>query len=57
VTLDVAPGSVSIPHGLCDQNVAVLITGAAGTTDVLSGMVTQSGFAIEISAVEISSNG
>jgi anaerobic selenocysteine-containing dehydrogenase len=57
VTDDVAPGSVSIPHGLRDQNVAVLITGAAGTTDVLSGMVTQSGFAIEISAVEISSNG
>jgi formate dehydrogenase len=54
VTDDVAPGSVSIPHGLRDQNVSVLLTGAAGSTDPLSGMVTQSGFAVEIRPVEIS---
>jgi anaerobic selenocysteine-containing dehydrogenase len=53
VTDHVAPGSVSIPHGLRDQNVSMLTTGAIGTTDVLSGMVTQSGFPVEISAVEI----
>jgi len=52
VTDDVAPGAVSIPHGLRDQNVSVLTTGAIGTTDSLSGMVTQSGFAVEISPVE-----
>lgn len=54
VTDDVAPGSVSIPHGLRDQNVSVLTTGAVGTTDPLSGMVTQSGFAVQIRAAEIS---
>ena len=54
VTDDVAPGSVSIPHGLRDQNVSVLTTGAFGTTDPLSGMVMQSGFAVQIRAVEIS---
>ena len=51
ITADIAPGSVSIPHGLRDQNVSVLTTGAIGTTDSLSGMVTQSGFAVEIRAV------
>jgi anaerobic selenocysteine-containing dehydrogenase len=55
ITDDLAPGAVSIPHGLRDQNVSVLTTGAVGTTDALSGMVTQSGFAVEIRAVEISS--
>ena len=43
---------MSIPHGLRDQNVSVLTTGAIGTTDALSGMVTQSGFAVEISQGE-----
>jgi len=52
ITDDVARGSVSIPHGLRDQNVAALTTGAIGTTDALSGMVTQSGFAVEISPDE-----
>jgi anaerobic selenocysteine-containing dehydrogenase len=52
ITDDIAPGSVSIPHGLRDQNVSVLTTGAIGTTDLLSGMVTQSGFAVEISQGE-----
>ena len=43
-------------HTACrDQNVSVLLTGAAGTTDLLSGMVTQSGFTVEIGAVEVSS--
>jgi len=54
VTDDIVAGSVSIPHGLRDQNVSVLTSGAIGTTDALSGMVTQSGFVVEISAVEIS---
>jgi anaerobic selenocysteine-containing dehydrogenase len=54
ITDDVAPGCVSIPHGLRDQNVSVLLTGAAGTTDALSGMVTQSGFAVDVSAVDVS---
>ena len=54
ITDDIAPGAVSIPHGLRDQNVSVLTTGAIGTTDALSGMVTQSGFTVEISRVEIS---
>ena len=52
ITDDVVAGSVSIPHGLRDQNVSMLTTGAIGTTDALSGMVTQSGFAVEISPVE-----
>jgi anaerobic selenocysteine-containing dehydrogenase len=52
VTDAVTPGAVSIPHGLRDQNVSVLTTGAAGTTDPLSGMVTQSGFAVELSPAE-----
>ena len=52
LTDDVAPGAVSIPHGLADQNVSVLTTGAVGTTDALSGMVRQSGFPVEISTVE-----
>jgi anaerobic selenocysteine-containing dehydrogenase len=54
ITVDIAPGSVSIPHGLRDQNVSVLTTGAVGTTDALSGMVTQSGFAVEIRPAEVS---
>jgi len=49
ITGDVAPGCVSIPHGVRDQNVSVLLTGAAGTTDALSGMVTQSGFVVAVS--------
>ena len=49
ITDDVAPGAVSIPHGLRDQNVSVLTTGAIGSTDSLSGMVTQSGFPVQIS--------
>jgi hypothetical protein len=52
VTDAVAPGAVSIPHGLRDQNVSVLLTGAPGHTDPLSGMVTQSGFAVEVSPAE-----
>ena len=52
VTADVTAGAVSIPHGLRDQNVSVLTTGAVGTTDALSGMVTQSGFAVEITLGE-----
>jgi anaerobic selenocysteine-containing dehydrogenase len=54
ITDDIAPGSVSIPHGLRDQNVSVLTTGAIGTTDSLSGMVTQSGFAVEIRSADTS---
>ena len=56
MTDDVAPGAVSIPHGLRDQNVSVLTTGAVGTTDALSGMVTQSGFPVEISDPDISAS-
>ncbi|TML15456.1 MAG: hypothetical protein E6G39_06935 [Actinobacteria bacterium] len=56
VTDDVVAGAVSIPHGLRDQNVSVLTTGAIGTTDALSGMVRQSGFEVEIRAVDLSPN-
>jgi anaerobic selenocysteine-containing dehydrogenase len=52
VTDNVVAGAVSIPHGLRDQNVSLLTTGRTGTTDALSGMVTQSGFAIEISPAD-----
>ena len=54
ITDDVVTGAVSIPHGLRDQNVSVLTTGAIGTTDALSGMVRQSGFEVEIRAVDLS---
>ena len=52
ITDGITPGAVSIPHGLRGPNVAVLTTGAAGTTDPLSGMVRQSGFAVEVSLIE-----
>jgi anaerobic selenocysteine-containing dehydrogenase len=52
VTDAIAPGAISIPHGLRDQNVSALTTGAFGSTDPLSGMVTQSGFAVEVRPAE-----
>ena len=52
VTDDVVPGAVSIPHGLVDQNVSVLTSSSAGTTDALTGMVLQSGIPITIRAQE-----
>ena len=52
VTDDVVAGAVSIPHGLVDQNVSVLTSSGAGTTDALTGMVVQSGIAITIRAQE-----
>jgi anaerobic selenocysteine-containing dehydrogenase len=48
VTDDVVAGAVSIPHGLVDQNVSVLTSATAGTTDALTGMVVQSGIPITI---------
>jgi anaerobic selenocysteine-containing dehydrogenase len=51
VTTDIAAGAVSVPHGLPDQNVACLTATDAASVDVLSGMVTQSGFAVSVTPV------
>lgn len=51
VTTAVCEGAASVPHGLPDQNVACLTSTAAEAVDALSGMVTQSGFAVTVSRV------
>jgi anaerobic selenocysteine-containing dehydrogenase len=50
VTEDIVPGAVSIPHGLLPQNVSVLTDSRPGTTDVLTGMIRQSGIPVTINA-------
>jgi anaerobic selenocysteine-containing dehydrogenase len=54
VTTDVCVGTVSVPHGLpTGQNVSNLTTGALGTTEPLTGMVTQSGLPVSIGPVPV----
>ena len=48
VTTDIAPGAVSVPHGLREQNVNRLTSSARGTVDPLTGMITQSGIPVTI---------
>ena len=50
VTEDIVAGAVSIPHGLLPQNVSVLTDSRPGTTDVLTGMIRQSGIPVTINA-------
>ena len=51
ITEDITPGAVSIPHGLREQNVSWLTQTDGAHTDLVSGMVTLSGFAVEISGL------
>ena len=51
VTEDVVAGALSVPHGLGDGNVSLLTSGAPDRVDPLTGMVIQSGFAVEVRAV------
>lgn len=48
VTTDIREGVVSVPHGLAAQNVALLTSTDDDAVDPLSGMVTQSGFAVSL---------
>jgi anaerobic selenocysteine-containing dehydrogenase len=52
VTADVVPGAVSLPHGLADQNVNRLTSGAPGHVDPFTAMVTQSGIAVTVHRIE-----
>ena len=51
VTDEVAPGVVSIPHGLDPANVSRLTTGRPGAVESASGMVRQSGIPVTIQPV------
>ncbi|MCE2390257.1 MAG: molybdopterin-dependent oxidoreductase [Proteobacteria bacterium] len=52
VTDSVRPGAVSIPHGLDEANVSRLTSGRPESSDPLTGMVAQSGVAVEIRRAE-----
>ena len=51
VTPEVASGTVSVPHGLAHQNVNLLTDSSAESVDPLTGMITQSGFPVVLTAV------
>ena len=50
LTRDIAPGAVSVPHGLAHQNVNRLTDSSVNAVDPLTGMITQSGFAVVLTA-------
>jgi anaerobic selenocysteine-containing dehydrogenase len=45
---DLAPGSVSVPHGVPDHNVSRLTSARPGSVDPLTGMVHQSGLPVTV---------
>ena len=50
LTTDIVEGAISVPHGLEHANVNELTQTTTAATDRLSGMVTQSGFAVMLEA-------